>query len=141
MQIHQEMRSKLKELPAGQLDILHLSAEQYTQSLRGDDEIEVSEKMYDIARVETQGNIVTVYCLQDVAEDNLLSFLDEVLKNANHDAQQPSSSLFQFNFLSFILPSKITLDRTSLCNISHYTSYLVYDNSFITSLNTPPPRS
>lgn len=135
------MRGKLKELPASQLEILHLSAAQYTQSLRGDDEIEVREKMYDIARVETKGNMLTVYCLHDSAEDNLLSFLDQVLKNANHDSQQPSSSLFQFNFLSFILPSKITVDQPSLCNLSHYTSYLVSDNSFVTSLNTPPPRS
>ena len=60
-QIHQEMRSKLKKLPADQLDVLHLSATEFKKLARGDDDIEVNEKMYDIARVEIENEKVIVY--------------------------------------------------------------------------------
>jgi hypothetical protein len=140
MQIHQEMRSKLKELPASQLDALHLSAALYRQSLRGDDEIEVNEKMYDIARVETKNDQVIVYCLHDRSEDNLLVLLDEVLKNSTQDSQQSSSSLFQFSLLNFILPIHLTFERPSSYNLCHQTNYLIGDTSFVIFLNTPPPR-
>ncbi len=139
-QIHREMRSKLKKLPGDQLEVLHLSKKEYQQSVRGDDEIEVNGKMYDIARVKTKDKIVTVYCLHDAAEDNLLSFLDQVFKNANQDSQQPSASLFQFNFLSFILPSDISVENSISWILCPSTNYLISDTSFAPSLDTPPPR-
>ena len=55
------MRSKLKKLPADQLDVLHLSATEFKKLERGDDDIEVNEKMYDIARVEIENEKVIVY--------------------------------------------------------------------------------
>ena len=140
MQIRQEMRSKLKELPASQLDVLQLSAAHYKLMLRGDDEIEVNEKMYDIARVEIKKDRVIIYCLHDQSEDNLLSLLDEVLRKSTQDSKQASSSLFQFNLLHFILPTHIVFEKSSICDLSHHTNYLIGNNSFVTSLNTPPPR-
>ena len=134
------MRSKLKELPAGQLEVLHLSATDYQRLAIGNDEIEVNGKMYDVARVKIKKDNVIIYCLHDSSEDNLLSFLDQVLKNAAEDSQQASSSLFQFNFLSFVLPSDYKVENPSV-NIFHpFTSYFIGDASFIISLSTPPPR-
>ena len=134
------MRSKLKYLPADQLEIIRLSAKAYKQALRDDDEIEVNGKMYDIARIEIKENQVIVYALHDSAEDNLLSFLDHVLKNAAQDQQQVSSSLFQFNFLSFVLPSDFRVENPSIWILYHFTSYHIGDTSFVLSLDTPPPR-
>lgn len=134
------MRSKIKELPADQLDVLHLSATEYERLVRGDDEIEVNEKMYDIARVEIANDKVIVYCLHDSSEDNLLSFLDQVLENATQDSQQASSSLFQFNLLSFILPVDFKVENPLSCILYPFTSYLIGNTSFVLSLDTPPPR-
>jgi hypothetical protein len=135
------MRNRLKVLPADQLDVLHLQISEYERSVRGDDEIELNGKMYDIARVEMKNNKVIVYCLHDSAEDNLLSLLDQVLKSAAKDSQQASSSLFQFNFLSFILPSAFSVTDLSTSILCPFTSYLIGDSSFVTSLDTPPPQA
>ena len=138
-QIHREMRSKLKYLPADQLEVIHLSATAYQQALR-DDEIEVKGKMYDIARIEVKEKQVIVYALHDSAEDNLLSFLDHVLKNAAQDQQQVPSPLFQFNSLTFLLPSVFSFNNPSSLSFCSFTNYSESDCSFIPSLDTPPPR-
>ena len=134
------MRSKIKTLPADQLDIVTISKTEYRNSLRGDDEIEVNGKMYDIARVEINSDHIIIYGLHDSSEDNLFSFLDQVLKNATQDSQQASSTLFQFNFLSFVLPSDYSVENLSVFIFRPFTSYLIGESSFITTLGTPPPR-
>ena len=140
-QIHREMRSKLKYLPADQLEAIHLSTKAYQRALRDDgDEIELNGKMFDIARVEIIQNQVIIYCLHDSAEDNLLSFLDHVLNNAAQDQQQVPSPLFQFSALTFILPSIFSFNNQVSLSFHSFTNYSVSDFSFAPSLDTPPPR-
>ena len=140
-QIHREMRSKLKDLPADQLEVVHLSTTAYQLALRdGGDEIEVNGKMFDIARVEIKQNQVIIYCLHDSAEDNLLSFLDHVFKNAAQDRKQVPSPLLQFSALTFILPSSLTFKNSLPLLFRAFTNYVVSDLSIIRSLDTPPPR-
>ena len=140
-QIHREMRSKLKYLPADQLEVIRLSSKAYQRALRDDGhEIEVNGKMFDIARVEIKQNQVIIYCLHDSVEDNLLSFLNQVLKNAAQDQQQVPSPLFQFSALTFILPSVFSFNNPSALSFSSFTNYSESDCSFIPSLETPPPR-
>lgn len=139
-QIHREMRSKLKYLPADQLEIIQLSAKAYQQALRDDDEIEIHDKMYDIARIEVKEKQIIVYALHDSAEDNLLSFLDHVLKNAAQDQQQVPSPLLQFSALTFILPSSLTFKNSLSLLFRAFTNYVVSDLSIIPALDTPPPR-
>ena len=139
-QIHREMRSKLKYLPVNQLEVIHLSATAYQQALRDDDEIEVNGKMYDIARIEVKEKQIIVYALHDSAEDNLLSFLDRVLKNAAQDQQQVPSPLFQFSALTFILPPVFSFNNPLSLFFHSVTNYSVSDFSFTPSLDTPPPR-
>ncbi len=134
------MRSKLKYLPVNQLEVIHLSATAYQQALRDDDEIEVNGKMYDIARIEVKEKQIIVYALHDSAEDNLLSFLDHVLKNAAQDQQQVPSPLFQFSALTFILPSVFSFNNPLSLSFHSVTNYSVSDFSFTPSLDTPPPR-
>ena len=134
------MRSKLKYLPVNQLEVIHLSATAYQQALRDDDEIEVNGKMYDIARIEVKEKQIIVYALHDSAEDNLLSFLDRVLKNAAQDQQQVPSPLFQFSALTFILPPVFSFNNPLSLFFHSVTNYSVSDFSFTPSLDTPPPR-
>jgi hypothetical protein len=139
--IHREMRSKLKYLPADQLEVIHLSPNAYQHSLRDNgDEIEVNGKMFDIARVEVKQGQVIIYCLHDSAEDNLLSFLDHVLKNATQDRQQIPAPLFQFSALTFVLPSAFSFKNFSPFECCGFTSYTISEFSFSPSLDTPPPR-
>ncbi len=141
VQIHREMRSKLKDLPADQLDVIHLLTTAYQRALRDDgDEIEVNGKMFDIARVEINQNQVSIYCLHDSAEDNLLAFLDHVFKNAAQDRQQVPSPLFQFSALTFLLPAVFSFNNLSSPYFCAFTHYAIGNFSFSPSLDTPPPR-
>ena len=135
------MRSKLKYLPADQLEVILLSAKAYQQSLQDDDEIEINGKMFDIARIEVKEEQVIVYALHDSAEDNLLSFLDQVLKSAAQDQQQIPSPLFQFSALTFLLPSTLSFSNPLPSSFRAFTNYAIRDFSFVPSLDTPPPRS
>ncbi|MFM8744027.1 MAG: hypothetical protein ACKODM_11990, partial [Cytophagales bacterium] len=80
MAIRQEMRLLLKATPDEKLELIQLTKSDYQKSLQEEDELELNGKMYDIARVEVKEGIYFVYALHDVAEDNLLGFLNEVLK-------------------------------------------------------------
>ena len=141
-QIHREMRNKLKTLPADQLDIFHLTPSAYKQALRdGYDELEINGKMFDITRIEVKEEQVIVYALHDSAEDNLLSFLDQVLKSAAQDHQQIPSPLFQFSALTFLLPSTLSFSNPLPSSFRAFTNYAIRDFSFVPSLDTPPPRS
>lgn len=135
------MRSKLKYLPADQLEIIQLSPKAYQLALRDDgNEIEVNGKMFDIARAEIKQGQVIIYCLHDSAEDNLLSFMDHVLKNATQDRQQVPTPLYQFSALTFVLPAVFLFKPLSSFSSSAFTLYTIGDFSFSPSLDTPPPR-
>ncbi|MBK5279376.1 MAG: hypothetical protein JJE09_11000 [Bacteroidia bacterium] len=134
------MRHKLKDIPTDQLEVIHLSKTEYQRLLRGSDEIEINGKMYDIARTQIKEAVVIVFALHDSAEDNLLSFLDDVLKNATQDSQQASTTLFQFNLLSFVLPNEVISEDIALIQNRSFTRYSEIDLSFVCPLDTPPPR-
>jgi len=138
-EIHMETRAQLKQLPIDQLQVLKMSLLEFEDAQVEEDEIEVEDKMYDVARIEKSGNEITVYCLHDQAEDNLLSFLDEILKKASHDKKP-----LPLNFLDLLeasdlpVPFKfIHVDKSALpFFISDFISY----KDPISSLTTPPPK-
>jgi hypothetical protein len=63
--IHAEMREQMKHLPADQLDVLHLSYQEFLDARVEEHEVKVKGKMYDIARIEQSGDRVTVFGLHD----------------------------------------------------------------------------
>lgn len=140
-QIHTEMRQQLKTLPDHHFQQLVLTHSAYEDAQVEEDEIEVDGKMYDVARIQVSGDKVIVFCLHDEAEDNLLSFLQEVLKNASRDHQDVPSQVYQFITLSFVSPSAWVSTLVTTSTTVPSTLYLINDSSFIAILDSPPPRA
>jgi hypothetical protein len=137
-EIHKEMRSELRNRPAEKLQVLILTKSDFEKAKAGDDEIKVNGKMYDIARVERKNQRVTVYCMQDGAEDNLLSFLDEVLKNASRDKKSVPSGVFAFISQADI-PLVVCLSQNNFKQVKACTAYLLPSSNFHPQLQSPPP--
>jgi hypothetical protein len=140
-EIHQEIRSQLKELPTEKLQIIKLSKREFQKAKEGDGEVKVDGKMYDIARIEVINENVLLYVIHDEAEDNLLSFLDEVLKNASRDKKQLPSGVFAF--ISQAALSAVLSLPTNSYKIREATSsgYLLQLTNFYPQLEVPPPKS
>lgn len=139
MAIRQEMKQLLKSTPNDQLELIQLTKSQYQKSLHEEDELELNGKMYDVARVEVKEGIYFVYALHDSAEDNLLGFLDEVVKRSSSDKKPVPSQLLQFFSLDFISPqAKFCFARELAQKIS--PAYSLLYSSFPLSINSPPPK-
>ncbi len=139
MAIRQEMKQLLKSIPEDQLELIQLTKSEYQKSLHEEDELELNGKMYDIARLEVKDGIYFVYALHDGAEDNLLGFLDEVVKRSSSDKKPVPAQLFQFFSLDFISPqSNFCFARELAQNIS--PAYSMLYSSFYFSIDSPPPK-
>lgn len=137
--IKAEMRLALKAKPAEELEVLELTVAGFQQARVDEHEIEVRGNMYDIARIEKKGNNLVIYCLHDEAEDNLLSLLDSMLKNASKDKKQVPVNGMLF-LLAFV--AKADLQISALSSIaSHPCTF--YSISLMETTRTvlgPPPR-
>ncbi|MCX8490954.1 MAG: hypothetical protein ORN54_07795, partial [Cyclobacteriaceae bacterium] len=78
------------------LELIRLTKSEHQKSLHEEDELELNGRMYDVARVEVKEGIYLVYALHDRAEDNLLGFLDEVVKRSSSDKKPVPSQLLHF---------------------------------------------
>jgi len=138
-QVRKEMRSKLKELPPEELDLIILTTEEYQSAKVEEHEIKVGGKMYDIAWVEEGNETIRVFCLHDKDEDNLLAFMNKILSVPLKGGKVPPQ-IIKFTSLSFIVPPTFRcLDSLTLLDKS-LTDYNFYVLSFIPSLESPPPR-
>ena len=139
MAIRQEMKQLLKYTPDHQLELIRLTKSEYQKSLHEEDELELNGRMYDIARVEVKEGIYFVYALHDGAEDNLLGFLEEVVKRSSSDKKPVPAQLFQFFSLVFISPqAKFCFASERAETISPV--YPMMYSAFYLSMGTPPPR-
>lgn len=139
-QIRAEMHHALTRQPTEQLERLLLLPDEFVKARVDEHEIKLNGRMYDIARVDHTATHVVVYALHDSAEDNLLSLLDAILKNAAKDKKPvPGMSLAQWmaeaphgvawkpgSCYAFIIPA---------------TRYLFSLSGFIPAIISPPPRS
>jgi len=135
-----EMREQLKHLPDNQLTLLTLTTEEYHKAKVEDHEVKVNGKMYDIARVIIHKDRVLVYAIHDEAEDNLLSFLDEIVKRATNDKKPVPSQLGQLLTLIFI-PTDNQLPVNNSIVLIHATKYTKSFLAFDRLIDSPPPRS
>lgn len=139
MAIRQEMKAKLKTLPDEQLEKIVLSKKDFQKIDIEENEIELNGKMYDIAKVEEKGNQYIVYALHDEHEDNLLSFLDEIVKRSSNDKKPVPSQLLQFISLVFI-PSSNSFSFGQTITEKHFCLYSNLYSSFRSSIESPPPK-
>ncbi len=138
--IRSEMREQLKYLPGNQLTLLTFTPEEYLHAKVDDHEVKVDGKMYDIARMTTTKNQVLIYAVHDEAEDNLLSFLDEILKRSSNDKKPVPSQLVQLLTLIFI-PTENQLPVNSSVALVHATEYTKSFLAFDRMIDSPPPRN
>lgn len=137
-QIRTEMQAALRALPTKDLDLLKLSVEEYQRAKVEEHEIKVEGKMYDIARVEKQGDLLLVYCIHDEAEDNILAFLDKILSTPLKDKSVPTGVLqfFSLNYLpacwNFLIP-EFSVRRT-------FTTYTEIASQHFSAKVVPPPK-
>ncbi len=135
-----EMREQLNHLPDDQLTLLTLTTEEYQKAKVDDHEVRLNGKMYDIARLIIQKDKVLVYAIHDEAEDNLLSFLDEIVKRSTNDKKPVPSQLVQLLTLIF-LPTENQLPVNSSVALIHATKYTQSYLAFARLIDSPPPRS
>ncbi len=140
MAIRQEMRLLLKATPDEKLELIQLTKSEYQKSLHEEDELELNGKMYDIARVEVKEGIYFVYALHDGAEDNLLGFLNEILKRSSSDKKPVPSQLVSFMtwvYLPVQNEFRFSSESVSIGN----TRYLDLYAAFSSVVESPPPRA
>jgi len=138
-QIQKEMSAEVKKLPMEKLELIKLTSAEFEKAHVEDHEIKVNEKMYDIARIEKEGDFYFVYCLHDKAEDNLLTFLDKILNLPLKDKKVPSQVL-KFTSLTFILPSVGNMPQYETILLTSFTPYSEGTTLFVLSLDSPPPK-
>jgi hypothetical protein len=140
-QIRTEMRAALKDLPQEKLEKFSMSQQEFNNVLMDEHEIKVDGRMYDIARVEQDHQLIIVYALHDEAEDNLLSFLDEIAKRPLQDKKSPPSQILQFIALTFLPPSKTALSHREGKILELNTKYAFNHSSIARSIESPPPQA
>jgi hypothetical protein len=138
--LRMKMREKLAELPADQLEAVRIPLHLFKTSWIEDKEIKWQGKMFDVARVERQDNIVIVYCIHDKDEDNLLSFIGAVIDMSQQDTQSTPSSVTQFFSLKYILTPLTSPERSVREITSSVCPYQVRFHSVFLLPVTPPPR-
>jgi len=137
--IRLEMREQLRTLPDHELTLLTLSESDFKKAQVDDHEVKVDGKMYDIARIETRKGKVFVFAKHDEAEDNLLSFVQEILNRSANDKKPVPNQVIQLLTLDFVLIEN-EFPQNSSVYIRHASVYVraFYGNPSL--IDAPPPR-
>ena len=137
--IRKEMRAALATLPEEKLEKIVISAEEYKKVDTEENEIEISGKMYDIARVVKRDSVYVLFALHDEHEDSLLSLLNEMIKRSTNDKKPVPSVVGQFLTLVFVLPQSFEFLHP-LTPSFLITEYMKSSNEFELMIDAPPPR-
>lgn len=138
--IREEMRAQLRTLPDHELTRLELSLADYQAAKVDEHEVKIDGKMYDISRFEKKGNQVVLYALQDEAEDNLFSLLDEITKRTSDDKARASATMIQFTALLFLIPNSASHSLAVADTVYAKTGYQFSISSLHRAIESPPPR-
>lgn len=138
--IRTEKRAELKLLPDSALTVLTLTPAEFKQARVEEHEVKVAGKMYDIARIKLREGLVHVYGIHDEAEDNLLSFLNELVKRSTNDKKPIPEQLVNLLALEFLLEIN-SLPVNCSQPITHQSIYQNVISTVFHNSETPPPRS
>jgi hypothetical protein len=141
-EIRREMRADLKDYPIEKLQRIVLSKAQYLQAKNDEGEIEWQGYMYDVGRVESLNNVVTIFALRDEAETNLLAFIDRIVEMTNRDEQAPPSAFTQYLSLIFTIP-EVAATASFYQSLKFEYGKLPTEifSSLALEVQAPPPRA
>lgn len=139
-QIRHEMRATIGSLPNDQFEVFELEIEAYQKIKVNEHEVKIDGKMYDHSSPKIENGKIILFAKHDKAEDNLLSFLNEVINRAENDSKPTPSVLMNFLTLNFISanPLQIFASKESDKLFDNFTANLIgqhYPVAF------PPPES
>jgi hypothetical protein len=107
-----------------------------------DYEFEFNGEMYDVAKIEKNGNNVFVYCIHDENEELLISNYEKVSgTNSEKDkiASSPQTSLIHFQLIAI---------QNELFSFKRMTDLVLFSESYINNYRsihqkspTPPPKT
>jgi hypothetical protein len=140
IEIRYEMEEDLARMPLHQLEKFTFTLTDYEKAKVEDKELKVNGKMYDVAKIERQNDLIVAYVLHDESEDDLISFVEMIMKKSHNDGKSKPEQLLKLISLQY-LPTMFNL--TDLPLQSHIAVTLInstYD-PFEPGLHTPPPRS
>ncbi|MBS1545024.1 MAG: hypothetical protein JST14_15415 [Bacteroidetes bacterium] len=137
--IHTAAKEQLSLVPFDHLSRLQIPAKSFNREWLSDLEFKWEGKMYDIAKLEMDGDFVIVYALHDADEDELLSLLDTVLRTSQQDQKPVPDAVVQFLSLIFVQPvSEFKLQITFSASRAEYNCRLFC--SADRQVVSPPPQ-
>lgn len=139
VEIRREMRMQLQFLPEEQLNRFVFSTTEYNEVMRGDDEVQVSGCMYDIARMEMYKDSVLILALHDEAEDNLIAFIQTIVERSATDKKPLPTTVMVFFTLVYLLPA-FEWEGAAQVRETGHTQHLLAYSSFYPGQHSPPPR-
>lgn len=139
LQIKQEMREAISSLSADQFEIFEFTIDVYQKVKVNDHEVSIDGKMYDHGSPKIENGKVILYAKHDAAEDNLLSFMAEVVNRHTNDSKPVPSVLSSFLTLHFITeePLQISFLKRNVKQFSVVATNII---SLYYPIESPPPQ-
>jgi len=138
-QIRQEMRESIGYLPNEEFETFVFTLEEYQKIKVNDFEVKIDGKMYDHSAPKFEDGKVILFARHDKDEDDLISFITNIVNSSNEDKKPVPSQLLSFFNLTYLSPLQLTLPVLS----NKIQSFDRYQSSLLTlylSVESPPPR-
>jgi hypothetical protein len=137
--LRHQMQQALKN-PDTELEKLTLTLTQYCEGKRGEDELCLKGKMYDVKTVKFLNNEVTVLAASDTREDGIIADILDIVESDSETEHKFPKSLIELLTLAYILPGHyqpllITAKDQKVRTV--FKAPIRYRNS---SVFVPPPR-
>lgn len=138
-QIRQEMRESIGSLPDEEFETFVFTLEEYQKIKVDGFEVKIDGKMYDHSAPKFENGKVILFARHDKDEDDLISFITNIINSADEDKKPVPSQLLSFFSLTFLSPYQLTFtvsqDEIQLFDCYHSNLLTQY---FL--VESPPPR-
>ncbi|MEO9218882.1 MAG: hypothetical protein ABI315_09920 [Bacteroidia bacterium] len=111
---------------------------------RKEKEFEYKGELYDVVQSETIGDKINYYCINDIEETLLFSYLDTVISkevaNRSSPIRKNIQDLFKVFSNSICYTNKNTLYNSPQKQQHGHSTHPFLENSYILKKITPPPK-
>ncbi len=134
------MRESIGSLPDEEFETFVFTLEEYQKIKVNGFEVKIDGKMYDHSAPKFEDGKVILFARHDKDEDNLISFITNIVNSSNEDKKPVPSQLLSFFNLTYLSPLQLTL----LVSANKIQSFDCYHSNLLTQyfpIESPPPRS